>query len=203
MGRAATTAERRVWRDALEAGERVPGDVVDFLRRTTDQQVVVDPVARLYRAYFLRLPDPAGLSFWIARRRAGWSLTRVADHFATSTEFVTRFGSVGSGAFVDLVYDQVLGRPADPAGRAFWIRELESGRRSRGQVMVGFSESSEHRRKLAELVDAAVAHATLLAREPSPGELDAWVSRQRGGTAHRDLVGELLRSAEYAARVTD
>lgn len=202
MGRGATTAELRVWRDALEAGERVPGDVVDFLRRTTDQRVVVDPVARLYRAYFLRLPDPAGLAFWAGRRRSGWSLTRVADHFARSTEFIDRYGSLDSGRFVDLVYDQVLGRPADAAGRSFWVGELVSGRRSRGQVMVGFSESSEHRRQLAETVDAAVAHATLLVREPSSAELDAWVARQRGGTAHRDLVGELLRSAEYAERVT-
>ena len=52
-------------------------------------------------------------------------------------------GTLGGPKFVDLVYNNVLGRPPDPGGRAFWVAELSSGRRERGAVMVGFSESPE------------------------------------------------------------
>jgi hypothetical protein len=46
-----------------------------------------------------------------------------------------------------------------------------------------------------------VAFAALLERGPTGAELDSWVARQGSGTAHRDLLGELLTSGEYAARI--
>jgi hypothetical protein len=60
-------------------------------------------MVRLYRAFLLRIPDKGGLEFWIKRRRTGaWSLTRVADSFATSSEFKNRYGSLSNEAFVKL-----------------------------------------------------------------------------------------------------
>ena len=108
-----------------------------------DPAVYQGQATRLYAAYFLRNPDPSGLQFWIARLDAGSSLFTVSQFFSQSQEFRDRYGTLGDPEFVDLVFNNVLGRPAEPDGRAFWIAELSSGRRDRGAVMVGFSESPE------------------------------------------------------------
>jgi hypothetical protein len=41
---------------------------------------VVAPVARLYFAYFLRIPDYGGLNYWIGRHRSATALSSISDH---------------------------------------------------------------------------------------------------------------------------
>ncbi len=100
-------------------------------------------VRRLYLGAFGREPDPAGLTYWSNVRAGGVGLVAVADEFTTSPEVVARFGPTTDGAYVDLVYGNVLGRPPDPGGREYWIRQLAAGV-SRGAVMVAFTESPEN-----------------------------------------------------------
>ena len=108
-----------------------------------DPAVYQGQATRLYVAYFLRPPDVGGLRFWIGRLDGGMSLFAVSQFFSQSQEFRDRYGTLSDPEFVDLVYRNVLGRPPEPNGRAFWAGELSSGRRTRGSVMVGFSESPE------------------------------------------------------------
>ena len=102
-------------------------------------------------------------------------------------------------AFLLIFYTDVMGRPADPSGVAFWTEQLDSRKRSRGSVMVGFSESNEYRVKQRENTDVAVAYVFLLGRAPKADEAAMWVARQRAGVGHDVLVGEVLALPEYAA----
>jgi uncharacterized protein (DUF1501 family) len=99
-------------------------------------------VVRLYRAFFGRLPDTAGLDHWVQARRSGLTLGEIAEAFAASTEFQTRYGHLTNRQFVDLVYTNVLGRAGDGAGLSHWSSQLDQGA-GRGQIMIGFSESAE------------------------------------------------------------
>jgi hypothetical protein len=99
-------------------------------------------VYRLYRAYLLREPDQDGLDYWTGQRAAGISLVAVSNVFAGSAEFVDTYGALDDGQFVDQVYANVLERAADPDGRAYWTGQLAAGM-TRGEVMIGFSESPE------------------------------------------------------------
>jgi hypothetical protein len=99
-------------------------------------------ITRLYRAFFLRQPDGAGLQYWSGQARSGVPLQAIAAAFAASAEFEGRYGSLSNTAFVQLVYDNVLGRTADAGGLAYWTGLLASGA-DRGSVMIGFSESPE------------------------------------------------------------
>ena len=102
-------------------------------------------IMRIYRASFLRDPDTGGMLFWSTRYGAeGQSLYDIANFFSTSDEFVQRYGRLSNRQFVNRVYLNVLKRPADPAGLAWWNNQLDSGK-SRGWVLVGFSESAEFR----------------------------------------------------------
>ena len=199
---APTAAQRTAWVADLTSGAKTKGDLIETLRRGTDNTVAADPAARLYRAFLQRTPDAGGLRFWVTRRRTGtWTLVRIADSFAGSSEFIRKYGTLTNRAFVTRIYTDVLERNPDQAGIDYWTRQLDLRRRNRGSVMVGFSESGEYKRKQAELTDVAVAYIYLLGRAPNTSEVTAWVTRQQAGTSQATLATELLDSAAYAARI--
>ncbi len=98
-------------------------------------------IARLYFAVFERAPDLDGFDYW---SNLALPVTRVAEFFVSSTEFLNTYGSLGNTDFVDRVYRNVLGRSADSDGFAYWAGLLDKGT-TRGDVMIGFSESPEFR----------------------------------------------------------
>lgn len=104
------------------------------------------PIRRLYRAYFSRDSDRAGLDYWMGELSRGASLESVAEFFAGSPEFHNTYGHLNNAGFVDRVYQNVMGRGGDASGRQYWTGQLNAGMR-RGDLMVQFSESVEFRNR--------------------------------------------------------
>lgn len=202
LDRAPTAAERTTATTALEGSSQAPGQFVADLLTRPEHASVVDPAVRLYQAFFLRPPDASGFDFWVRRRRAGtWTLVRMADQFARSSEFQGRYGSLGDGAYVDLVYQHVLGRPADPGGRSFWIGRLQRRATTRGHLMASFSESTEHRATTAARTTTTVVFLHLLGRPPTAGEQASLIEAGPATTEPAKLAGEVLRDHEYLRHV--
>ena len=176
------------------------GQVIESFFGSQEFQGTIAPVARLYFAYFLRVPDYAGIDFWIGYYRAGNSLDAISSFFAGSAEFHSAYGALDNGQFVDLVYQNVLGRAADGPGRAFWKNELDTGARSRGNVMLGFSESEEHRATSGSEVFVTMAYIGMLRRAPEQGGFDFWVAHMDGGNPGLALIDGFLAAAEYRGR---
>lgn len=109
-------------------------------------------ILRLYFAYFLRIPNQEGFDFWQGKYgnignpnfdvNDTWSLPRISEFFATSSEFQATYGTLSNQEFVELIYANILRRTPDAGGLTFWTSELNRGVR-RGTVMLGFSESAE------------------------------------------------------------
>lgn len=199
LGRAPTAAESSAEVAKLLAGSS-PGVVVEDFRRSTDATANVDPTTRLYFAYLQRVPDKGGLQYWVNRKRTGTTVSRISDIFANSNEFKTKYGTLTNRQFVTRIYTDVLGRTADTAGVNYWTGKLDRKERNRGQVMVGFSESSEYKRKKATSVDVAVTWISLLQASPSKADFDAAVADIAGGGTLVALADELLADGRYAAR---
>jgi hypothetical protein len=125
----------------------------------------------------------------------------MADSFATSSEFVRKYGSLTNRQFVTRIYTDVLGRAADPGGVDYWTRQLDLRRRTRGSVMVGFSESNEYKTKQASNTDVAVTYIFLLGRAPSADEVAAWAADRLGGTTAAALAQRVVSTQEYARRI--
>lgn len=104
-----------------------------------------DSIVRLYTAYFLRAPELGGFDFWHDEYVAGrWSLPQMSTFFSESPEFVSLYGSLTDAEFIDLIYQNIFGRPADAGGRDFWLGRMQNEGLSRGTVMLNFSESPEY-----------------------------------------------------------
>ncbi|MGH1504116.1 MAG: DUF4214 domain-containing protein [Acidimicrobiales bacterium] len=154
LGRTPDAGGRDHWLTRLAAGTLSRGQVMlafsdsaEFKETTGLHPHGPDgrSVERLYAAYFGRGADATGLAYWEGRRAQGTSLEVISENFAQSPEFVDTYGTLSDDDFVDLVYNNVLGRSPDAGGRTHWLTLLTNGTLTRGQVMLAFSDSPEYK----------------------------------------------------------
>ncbi len=188
------------WAGQIDSGALSRGQLIETFFSSPEFQGTIAPVARLYFAYFLRIPDFAGLQFWIENYRTTKNLDGISAYFERSSEFASRYGALDNGQFVDLVYQNLLGRAPDPGGRAFWTGELDSGSRTRGQVMLWFSESNEYRALTASEVYVTMMYVGMMRRVPDPGGFSFWVDYLDRGNPGLALIDGFLYSTEYRNR---
>jgi len=100
---------------------------------------------------------------------------------------------------VTLLYGNVLGRGPDAGGLADWVGKLGSGW-SRGEVLVGFSESVEYRAKTHHAVDVTMAYVGMLRRSPDPDGFTNWVASLDAGMSRVSLINGFFASPEYTNR---
>lgn len=163
-------------------------------------------IDRLYRAFFGRSADTAGLAFWIEQRASGARVESIAEAFANSDEFRSLAGEPDDGAFVDKVYASVLGRSPEAAGRAFWINQLASGL-SRGGLVVAFSDAPEYVTLTGTVAPTSGAEGAVtrlywafFQRPPEPEGLTYWTAEVHDGRAQLSAVsGAFTTSPEFAA----
>jgi hypothetical protein len=103
---------------------------------------------RLYQAAFDRAPDLAGLGYWIKVMDGGVGLEQVASEFTHSIEFHDTYGTTTNAQFVDLLYQNVLHRPAEGAGYNYWMDMLTNHGLTREALLGSFSESPENQAQL-------------------------------------------------------
>jgi Domain of unknown function (DUF4214) len=104
---------------------------------------------RLYDAALGRAPDAGGLVYWTGALEAGVPLKAVAEAFIAAPEFQAAYGAPGDREFIGLLYGNVLGREGDPGGLERWTGLLEDGAADRGDIVLAFSECSEHAAMIA------------------------------------------------------
>lgn len=106
-------------------------------------------VAKIYIAAFDRVPDSAGLDFWVNSYMAGTdTLSTIAQKFTASTEYVAAYPSyLTNTEYVARIYTNVFNRAADTDGQTFWVNHLVAGTLTRGTLMKA-------------MVDAAAANSS-------------------------------------------
>ena len=108
---------------------------------------------RLYNAAFKRLPDADGLNYWIGKYTSGENDDRaVAQSFLVSDEFSERYrANVTNAKYVETLYVNVLGRDYDQEGYNYWLGNLNSGKETRCELLLGFVESAENKTLFTEM----------------------------------------------------
>ncbi len=118
-----------------------------------DVNGVAAQVTRLYDTVLHRAPDAAGLDLWVdAMEDQHRTLHSVATAFLNSPEFQAATGHLSDVEYVDFLYQSALGRSADASGEAYWVNKLQTGAADRADILIGFSESAEHRALTAGIV---------------------------------------------------
>lgn len=100
--------------------------------------------ARFYNALFSRTPDTDGLTYWVNDLVNGNTIQNAAQAFTEQDEFVRLYGpDVDNREFINLLYQNILGRGADQAGYEYWLDEIEMFG-NRGGMIVSFANSDEY-----------------------------------------------------------
>ncbi len=109
----------------------------------TEVPTIGDFIERLYTIALDRESEPAGKEFWVNEIESGNRTGGDCAHFflIEAEEFLNR--GLSQEDFVEALYKTFFDRESEPAGKSFWVGELESRRMSREDVINGFIDSTE------------------------------------------------------------
>lgn len=171
-------------------------------------------VMRMYDTVLRRTPDPAGLDSWLDAMDHGTTRAQVAKGFLGSQEFALVTGSLSTPDYVEYLYNHALGRASDPSGKAGWVNYIDSGTMSRADVLMGFSESQEHKNLTAGTLNQGLWHTndnfqqiealydSFADRLPDQAGLLGWADLMDRGMTLKQVATGFAGSAEFAARTT-
>jgi subtilisin family serine protease len=99
--------------------------------------------------------------------------------------------------YVNAIYHEVLGRPADAAGLSSWVGALGSGL-SRFQFVQLLWDSTEHRSQQIE-----ADYNQFLRRSPNQAEVSGWLAAFQQGASETAVADAFLYSAEFLNSESD
>lgn len=110
----------------------------------TSTPKTTEKISALYIAFFTRAADFEGLNFWKA---VAWDsaledralMRLMAGGFANHPSFAAIYGPLDDSAYIDAIYVNVGGKPADAAGKAYWLGLIGSGQISRADFVADFT----------------------------------------------------------------
>ena len=121
-------------------------------------------LSELYIAFFNRLPDAEGLSYWITRFKDGMTIDDIANSFYNAglqySDLSGYTSNMTNEDFVKIIYKNVLGRSeVDQGGLAYWSNSLANGSETRGTLIRSILNSAHTFKgdpvwgKVADLLD--------------------------------------------------
>ena len=103
-----------------------------------------DEVTELYVATLGRAPDKGGLDYWTTQVATGkLTIVEVANSFFDQPETQAKYpASMTTTDFVNAIYNNALGRPADAVGLAYWVDQLDTGTTTRSNFILAFLQGA-------------------------------------------------------------
>ena len=174
-------------------------------------------VTRCYQVILGRNPDAGGLEIWMNELSSGRkAAAEIIEQFVVSAEFQNK--KLSNEDAVEVLYKAMLGRGADPAGKADWVEKLNNGQPLTA-VISGFCGSAEfkavcdsyginpgtvtvqeNRGTDNEKIKAFVArcYQIILGREADEGGMNTWFNElQSGRKAASEIIDSFVRSQEF------
>ena len=177
-------------------------------------------VTRCYSVILGREPDPNGLETWFNELNSGRkAAAEIIDRFVNSEEFLGK--NYSNEEAVDILYQTMLGRSADAAGKANWVKKLESGQ-TLAHVINGFCFSKEFRDlcdsygikagfvnipntdttaegKIKAFVQRC--YRIILDREADPSGMQTWYEQLSSGKkAAAEIIDRFVNSPEFSGK---
>ena len=174
---------------------------------------------RAYQAIFDRAPDVEGFDLFLTSIRLGQTtIEGVIAQFVGSDEFQDLYGQLDAEGFLNLLYQNVLGRNADASGLAAYLDALEAGTLTRAQVVGDFIDSAEFIARTAldsfgfatsvilnpAFGDIFRLYQAVLDRAPDAAGFDNFVNALEAGALDlAAIAAEFVASAEFVTTYGD
>jgi hypothetical protein len=143
-----------------------------------------------YRNYLGRPSDAMGREFWVNDFLSGADEATVVQAFLTSPEYLSL--NATNDAFVQSLYANLLGRPAQAGEDAYWVNQL-NGNTSQATVIQAFLASDEFETLAVDAFYSAYLH-----RAASASDLTYWLGQPRTTAGSLESMGlGFLASGEF------
>lgn len=187
--------------DALPVVDRIgiPGPIAANLKMDVDEDKArIAQVQRMFRVFFGRSTDEDGLSYWLRHIGTDMTVKTAATNMAASPEFKRNYGTLDNESFVNRLYQNTLGRPADPAGLDYWTGQLRKGV-TRASVGLAFAESDEFVRRSANANYVSAVYHEVAHRTPSAATITSLSNRLEAGELRVTVVEDVALTVKPAA----
>ncbi len=168
-----------------------------------DPTGTAEDVARLYQGAFGRAPDLQGLDDNTALVTSNvLGLAALAASFASSPEFIARYGQTDTVSFARQLYVNVLHRNPDAAGQQLWVNYTNAT--SRGDALLAFSDSLENHLQTLPIAgskddaEATRLYQAAFNRAPDNAGLALWSGQLHQGLTTDQVAQGFVLSAEFA-----
>ncbi|HEX7135088.1 MAG TPA: DUF4394 domain-containing protein [Iamia sp.] len=164
---------------------------IEWLQARLEGRVAV--VEDLFLAALRRDLDQDSRDAFLPRLAKVGRLKLMADLLG-SAEYRTTQGGGTDGGWIDAVYRDALGRPADAAGRAYFLGQLAQGR-TRAAIASSITGGAEGRRALVKRL-----MTELLRRPADAAGVTYFAGRLTAGTTVERVVAMIASSPEYQVK---
>ncbi len=196
----------RLYADLL--GRPVDADGLTFWSRAadagTDRSQIVSQIEqspeylgnqanKAFNLLLKRNLDDNGRSFFVKFLQGGGTDEQMLALIAGSPEYFTTRAKGDANAYVQSIFQDLLSRPLDANGQAFFTKSLSNGA-TRDQIATAILTSLEYRKNLV-----AADYQTVLRRGPDFGAVD-WVVLLLQGSTDETITAGIFASSEYYNR---
>jgi hypothetical protein len=190
LGRSADSGGLAYWTNLLANGAPREGVALGF---THSFEYYTQVVTGDYQQLLGRAPDFGGLQYWAGQLQLGMSDETLQALLLASPEGYARAGNDNT-AWVDSLYQSLLGRAADAGGESYWVGQLAGGA-SLGSVAYGIAVSAE-----ADTIRVQAAYQHYLARAATQDEVNAAIAQFSQGYTDESFIAALVGTDEYFHR---
>jgi hypothetical protein len=191
MGRTHDGAWVSAWGARFAAGAK-PSALTDRLTSSSEYRRGI--IAGYYPEYLNRSGSAAGVSHWERRMMLGWSFQRIQAGFLASNNYYAIKGS-NDRAWLTSLYRKMLNREPTEPGLQYWLRQRRAGA-TRETVAYRFVMCDQALARLTNL-----RYQEYIGRDAHPIMQKSWARRLRSTYREENLIGSLVNSREYRARV--
>ncbi len=151
-------------------------------------------VSQFYASYLHRPADNQGLAANAAFLDAGATIEQSKARFIGSPEYFQTRAHGDTNAFLDALYQDVLGRPADPTGRQAYGTALAAGTPREAVAFTVLTGREAYQNLVGGL------YMQFLRRPADPGGLQTFTDALQHGARDEAVIIALVESDEYFNR---
>jgi Domain of unknown function (DUF4214) len=166
LSRSAGPSELSYWTNQLDSGVSL-GTVANVIDHSSE--FLDHTISQLYETFLGRSPDAGGLNFFAGQVQASrMTVPQIEIMLASSAEMYQESGASAAG-WIDALYEDVLGRAADPGGLSHWTAVLAQ---TADLLMIAENLIASPEANQRQVQND---YSNLLARAPDQQGLDYWM----------------------------
>ena len=172
LGRASDSAGKSYWAEQIDSGSLSASEATQLFLDSPEFADIVSPIAQLYYTALGRIPDAAGLEYWIKDYRSGTSMEAISSAFVQSPEFTSTYGNLADNSeFLEQLYQNTFNRASDQDGKLYWQTAMDAGM-SRAKVVNSFANSKEFINAKGNDIKVLLKYHGILGTQPSQNDID-------------------------------